>query len=138
MSKNNFLNVSKEYSLDTFKKEFLNVSNVYFDITKYMINNFDDNILRFIKNITSRYDYPLKNTVVHSTRIFYNNCITTIAKFIIENNLNTELFLKCFFKNFIAFNKIHCFLGTKGEVKGVVKIQKILEHQCKITKFIIG
>lgn len=127
----------KDYIHKKYFSEFLNVSNVYFDIIRYMNNNFNDDILRFIKNITSRYDYPLKNTVTISFRIFYNNCITAIAKFIIDNNLNIELFLEHFFKNFISFNNVHCWFGSKGEVKGTDKIQKILQHQFKITKFII-
>lgn len=88
----------KDYIHKKYFNEFINVSEVYFEIIKYMINNINfnnintsNNILKFIKNITLRYDYPLKDTKTISSRIFYNNCIIDIAKFIIENNLNIEL-----------------------------------------------
>lgn len=134
----------KDYIHKKYFNEFINVSEVYFEIIKYMINNINfnnintsNNILKFIKNITLRYDYPLKDTKTISSRIFYNNCIIDIAKFIIENNLNIELFLKFFFRIYIPFNKITCFIGTEGKVKNADKIRIILQNRCKIIKEII-
>lgn len=129
----------KDYIHKKYFNEFINVSKVYFEIIKYMINNINtsSNILKFIKNITLRYDYPLKDTKTISSRIFYNNCIIDIAKFIIENNLNIELFLKFFFRLYTLFNKITCFIRTEYKVKNVDKIRIILQNRCKIIKEII-
>lgn len=129
----------KDYIHKKYFNEFINVSEVYFEIIKYMINNINtsNNILKFIKNITLRYDYPLKDTKTISSRIFYNNCIIDIAKFIIENNLNIELFLKFFFRLYTPFNKITCFIRTEDKVKNADKIRIILQNRCKIIKEII-
>lgn len=129
----------KDYIHKKYFNEFINVSEVYFEIIKYMINNINtsNNILKFIKNITLRYDYPLKDTKTISSRIFYNNCIIDIAKFIIENNLNIELFLKFFFRLYTPFNKITCFIRTEYKVKNADKIRIILQNRCKIIKEII-
>lgn len=141
--------LGKDYIHKKYFNEFINVSEVYFEIIKYMVNNINSNninsnnintssnILKFIKNITLRYDYPLKDTKTISSRIFYNNCIIDIAKFIIENNLNIELFLEFFFRIYIPFNKITCFIGTEGKVKNADKIRIILQNRCKIIKEII-
>ena len=58
----NFNTFGKDYIHKKYFNEFINVSEVYFEIIKYMINNinFDNNISKFINNITLRYDYPLK------------------------------------------------------------------------------
>ena len=135
----NFNTFGKDYIHKKYFNEFINVSEVYFEIIKYMVNNINtsDNILKFIKNITLRYDYPLKDIKTISSRIFYNNCITGIAQFIIENNLNIELFLKFFFRLYTPFNKITCFIGTEGKVKNADKIRIILQNRCKIIKEII-
>lgn len=129
----------KDYIYKNYFNEFINVSKVYFEIIKYMVNNINtsNNILKFIKNITLRYDYPLKDTKTISSRIFYNNCIIDIAKFIIENNLNIELFLKFFFRLYTPFNKITCFIRTEYKVKNADKIRIILQNRCKIIKEII-
>ena len=134
----------KDYIHKKYFNEFINVSEVYLEIIKYMINNINlnnintsNNILKFIKNITLRYDYPLKDTKTISSRIFYNNCIIDIAKFIIENNLNIELFLKFFFRLYTPFNKITCFIRTEDKVKNADKIRIILQNRCKIIKEII-
>lgn len=131
--------LGKDYIHKKYFNEFLNVSEVYFEIIKYMINNinYDSNILKFIKNITLRYDYPLKDTNTISSRIFYNNCIIAIAKFITENDLNVELFSEFFFKLYIPFNKITCFIGTEGKIKNVDKIKNILQYRFKTIKEII-
>ena len=136
--------LGKGYIYKKYFNKFINVSEVYFEIIKYMINNINsnnintsNNILKFIKNITLRYDYPLKDTKTISSRIFYNNCIIDIAKFIIENNLNIELFLKFFFRLYTPFNKITCFIRTEYKVKNADKIRIILQNRCKIIKEII-
>lgn len=135
----NFNTFGKDYIHKKYFNEFINVSEVYFEIIKYMINNinFDNNISKFINNITLRYDYPLKDAKTISSRIFYNNCIIDIAKFIIENNLNIELFLEFFFRIYIPFNKITCFIGTEGKVKNANKIRIVLQNRFKIIKEII-
>ena len=146
--------LGKDYIHKKYFNEFINVSEVYFEIIKYMVNNINsnnintnninsnnintsDNILKFIKNITLRYDYPLKDTKTISSRIFYNNRIIDIAKFIIENNLNIELFLKFFFRLYTPFNKITCFIRTEYKVKNADKIRIILQNRCEMIKEII-
>lgn len=141
--------LGKDYIHKKYFNEFINVSEVYFEIIKYMVNNINSNninsnnintssnILKFIKNITLRYDYPLKDTKTISSRIFYNNCITDIAKFIIENNLNIELFLKFFFRLYTPFNKITCFIRTEDKIKNANKIRIVLQNRFKIIKEII-
>lgn len=136
--------LGKDYIYKKYFNKFINVSEVYFEIIKYMVNNINSNnintssnILKFIKNITLRYDYPLKDTKTISSRIFYNNCITDIAKFIIENNLNIELFLKFFFRLYTPFNKITCFIRTEDKIKNANKIRIVLQNRFKIIKEII-